>query len=152
MARGPASILLLWLVMASLFAPAGLSSHTRTESQAYVATLGYGQPRCDAEDVNAGGACFQLTGEETQVTVEIDDQRVGPVGGTYWFLDRQGQVIDEGTFCSTSHLIVPGLHVDQTAEELRVGVDGPLTYPNGCQGPFPMPGSRGQVRARFSFD
>ena len=51
---------------------------------------------------NVGGACFDLTGDESRATILVKDAVVPSVRGRYDVLDALGNVLTYGIFCDTA--------------------------------------------------
>lgn len=110
---------------------------------------------CDAlgTDLNVGGVCFELTGQERKIGIHVHDKvlrtvedveqdadgllddaadtgrlvqdtaRVGPVNGIWQMEDDSDNVLAEGVFCNDDF----NLLVPQDATEVRVLLAGPVT-------------------------
>lgn len=89
-----------------------------------------------------GGAKFDLR-DPDRAEIEIDDEVNDPVGGTYSFVDAQGEDLAFGAFCGQTTVDVPS-----NAVRLWVHVDG-IWGPFDCANPDAF-GTTGEVVATFS--
>ena len=125
------SVTLILLVVMTLPFVGWTGNKQRTETEPYTVGLD-GVVDCET---NAGGACFDLAGNETSVEIVVADVTELPVGAVYEFRTNSGAVLGQGLFCESITLPVP-----TRATDLNVYVAGPAFGVLTC-------GSQGSVGA-----
>lgn len=131
----------LAVVLAVLLAPAAFAAVPASQTERYVAAGGDVLVECEGE-LNLGGACFDLDGSETFVTLTVRDDRFRHMGA-YWAFDdgpdtALSNEIAGGEFCDDAVVGVPWgavvlhVYVDQAYSTLNcphtsAGTTGSIT-------------------------
>ena len=108
--RRAASLVALALIAAlALSSPSGTPSSPAAAAEPRVAQESYGPalPLASVDcGTNAGGACFDLVGDERRATVLVQDDVAPTVRARYDVLDAFGNVLTYGIFCDTAVVTV----------------------------------------------
>ena len=89
----------------ALPAPSGPSSASAAAAEPRAAQEAYApaSPLSPVDcETNAGGACFDLVGDERRATVLVQDEVAPAVRARYDVLDARGNVLTYGIFCDTA--------------------------------------------------